>query len=158
MAELEYVLALKNFTPLELSGKNRILVARREKVLTEPLLENVCKTMVKLWVRCEEDKDFHTAQKFLRAWEATAYVAYCEKENQVVGYAWLCQEDVDVPKGTIHYVSVTPSMRHQDIATDMVRILTRLAKWSMNLLALGLTSDPKLRALYEGLCGFTVVE
>ncbi|MFL5341304.1 MAG: GNAT family N-acetyltransferase [Gemmataceae bacterium] len=96
---------------------------------------------------------FRTRSKFLAIWPCVRYVAVHRSGDEVNGLLL-----VTTPVNwQIDYVVVRPEARRRGVAVELVNTALNRA-YQMGAPYVMLTSREALRPLYEGACGFHVIE
>lgn len=141
MAELYYIQVPRQFRPVVHSIE---FMALDQFLHDEP----ACRA---LWDLI--DRNFKTRSKFLATWPSVRYLAVYYQNDEPAGFLM-----VSAPiNWQIDYVVVREDARHRGVAASLVnetlnQALARGVPYVM------LTSKDSLRPLYEGQCGFSVVE
>jgi ribosomal protein S18 acetylase RimI-like enzyme len=110
--------------------------------------EPACRT---LWEQI--DSQFRTRSKFLAIWPSVHYVALYRTGETVDGLLVISA----FTNWQIDYVVVRPEARRRGIAAALVNAALNRA-FELGVPYVMLTSRAALRPLYEGECGFRVVE
>ena len=99
------------------------------------------------------DSQFRTRSKFLAIWPNVRFVAVHRTQEEVTGLLLIST----TINWQIDYVVVRPDARRRGIAAALVNTTVSRA-YELNVPYVMLTSREGLRPLYEGECGFRVVE